>query len=205
MGIRDFSPFGTKAIEVKFNCNRNNCNHEIISEEIEVPSPDYSAENHSDSIRENEGYAVCSNCGAEYEIDIQVGFGGGNIIIDGIADDYIIEIIEHSEEYDTNPDPELNTDNSFGFADIVDMINPLQHIPIVSGLYQSATGDTIGSIATIVGGAIFGGPLGALISAGMVAYKAAQSDSSYQQDLTELEGTTIAMADLRQGYKPYNT
>lgn len=102
MGIRDFSPFGTKAIEVKFNCNRNNCNHEIISEEIEVPSPDYSAENHSDSIRENEGYAVCSNCGAEYEIGIQVGFGGGNIIIDGIADDYIIDIIEHSEEYDTS-------------------------------------------------------------------------------------------------------
>ena len=48
-------------------------------------------------------------------------------------------------------------DTSFGFSDILDIVNPLQHIPLVSNLYQSATGDTMGAIAQIVGGGVFGG------------------------------------------------
>ncbi|HAJ89919.1 MAG TPA: hypothetical protein DCM27_02730 [Rhodospirillaceae bacterium] len=95
-------------------------------------------------------------------------------------------------------------DKSFGFADIVDIVNPLQHIPVVSNLYQSATGDTMGAIAQIVGGAIFGGPVGALVSAGFVAYHAAK-ESEVTGDPQLLAGTTIALADLRQGYKPYNS
>lgn len=91
----------------------------------------------------------------------------------------------------------------FGFGDIIDMINPLQHIPIVNKLYQSATGDTIGAVAMIVGGAIFGGPLGALTSAGIVAYRAARQEG--ETPAPQFEGTTIALADLRQGVKPYNT
>ena len=69
-------------------------------------------------------------------------------------------------------------DESFGFSDIIDMVNPLQHIPVVSNLYQSITGDTIGALAQIVGGGIFGGPIGIVASAGMVAYQAAQKDNS---------------------------
>ena len=44
------------------------------------------------------------------------------------------------------------------------MVNPLHHIPIVSTLYQSITGDTIDPGAKIVGGTLFGGPLGAAFS-----------------------------------------
>lgn len=95
-------------------------------------------------------------------------------------------------------------DKSFGFLDIVDIVNPLQHIPVVSNLYQSATGDTIGAIAKIVGGAVFGGPLGALVSAGVVAYQSAKENEA-TGDTNFFEGTTIALADLRQGYKPYNS
>lgn len=49
----------------------------------------------------------------------------------------------------------------FGFGDLIDMINPLQHIPLVSHLYRSVTGDEIRPISSIVGGTIFGGPAGA--------------------------------------------
>lgn len=97
---------------------------------------------------------------------------------------------------------------SFSFGDLVDIINPLHHIPVVSNLYEAATGDTIGAIAKIVGGAIFGGPIGAVTSAGMVAYQAARShenDTPDISDLNALQGTTIALADLRSGYTPYNT
>jgi len=46
------------------------------------------------------------------------------------------------------------------FADFIDIINPLQHIPIVSTIYRSMTGDTIGGPARILGGLLFGGPVG---------------------------------------------
>lgn len=52
-----------------------------------------------------------------------------------------------------------------GFADILDTLNPLQHIPLLSNLYQSASGDTPPSVgARLAGGALFGGPLGFLAS-----------------------------------------
>lgn len=57
--------------------------------------------------------------------------------------------------------PELVNDDFFGsFADILDVINPLQHIPIVSTLYREFTGDSVSSGARIAGGVLFGGPLG---------------------------------------------
>ena len=44
---------------------------------------------------------------------------------------------------------------------LVDIVNPLQHLPVISTLYRSLTGDTINAPARVVGGALFGGPLGA--------------------------------------------
>jgi len=64
------------------------------------------------------------------------------------------------------------TDNSFKFFgkdgftffDLLDVINPLQHIPVVSTIYRSLTGDEIDPGAKIAGGTLFGGPLGAALS-----------------------------------------
>ena len=52
-------------------------------------------------------------------------------------------------------------ESPFGFADLVDMINPLQHIPLVNIAYQKITGDEIKPISQIIGGGLFGGALGA--------------------------------------------
>ncbi len=52
------------------------------------------------------------------------------------------------------------TESGFSFADLLDIINPLQHIPIVSTIYRQITGDEIGAGARILGGALFGGVLG---------------------------------------------
>ena len=49
----------------------------------------------------------------------------------------------------------------FGFSDFIDIVNPLHHIPLVNYAYREMTGDTIRRIGNIVGGAIFGGPVGA--------------------------------------------
>jgi hypothetical protein len=48
----------------------------------------------------------------------------------------------------------------FTFADLVDMVNPLQHIPVVGHFYRKITGDDIKPVGKIIGGTVFGGPAG---------------------------------------------
>lgn len=56
------------------------------------------------------------------------------------------------------------TPPTFSFGEFLDIINPLQHIPVVGSIYRNFTGDTMSPVARIVGGTIFGGPLGGLAS-----------------------------------------
>jgi hypothetical protein len=56
---------------------------------------------------------------------------------------------------------------SFSFHDVLDTLNPLQHIPVVNAIYRWATGDQPGNVARIVGDGIYGGPIG--LAAGMLA------------------------------------
>jgi hypothetical protein len=59
----------------------------------------------------------------------------------------------------------------FTFGDFIDIINPLQHIPIVSTLYRAITGDEISPHARILGGTLFGGPTGFLAAIANVFYE----------------------------------
>ncbi len=45
---------------------------------------------------------------------------------------------------------------AFGFADFIDIINPLQHIPIIATVYRNFTGDQLGAAPRIIGGALWG-------------------------------------------------
>lgn len=56
-------------------------------------------------------------------------------------------------------------DDSPSFWDLLDVINPLQHIPIVNEIYQDLTGDKIGVAARLAGGGLLGGPIGLVASA----------------------------------------
>jgi hypothetical protein len=76
-------------------------------------------------------------------------------------------------------------DDGLSFWDVLDIVNPLQHIPIVSTLYREITGDQIGDAARLAGGALFGGPIG-LAAAGVdYAVKALTGD--------HIEGHVMAM------------
>ncbi len=55
-------------------------------------------------------------------------------------------------------------DDGFSFSDFIDIINPLQHIPVLSTLYRQLTGDTIDAGPRVMGGTLFGGPIGAVAS-----------------------------------------
>jgi hypothetical protein len=50
-------------------------------------------------------------------------------------------------------------DGKFGWDDFLDVINPLQHIPIVAQIYRAVTGDKIYGAAELIGSLPFG-PLG---------------------------------------------
>lgn len=44
----------------------------------------------------------------------------------------------------------------FSFGDFLDVINPLQHIPIVATIYRNMSGDHIGMVPRVIGGALWG-------------------------------------------------
>jgi hypothetical protein len=49
------------------------------------------------------------------------------------------------------------------FGDLLDVINPLHHIPIVATFYRNMSGDKIGVVSRVVGGALWG-RLGGLVA-----------------------------------------
>ena len=52
-------------------------------------------------------------------------------------------------------------EDGFTFFDFLDIVNPLQHLPVISTLYREITGDHIDPGSRVVGGTLFGGALGA--------------------------------------------
>ncbi len=56
-------------------------------------------------------------------------------------------------------------DDGLTFGDFVDMINPLQHIPLVGHIYREMTGDMIDPMSRIAGSTLFFGPIGTATAA----------------------------------------
>jgi len=50
----------------------------------------------------------------------------------------------------------------FSFADLLDVVNPLQHLPVIGTLYRAITGDRIGTLERIAGDGLYGGLMGAV-------------------------------------------
>lgn len=51
-------------------------------------------------------------------------------------------------------------EDGFSFGDLLDIVNPLHHLPVLATVYRALTGDAIAPAARIFGGALFGGQLG---------------------------------------------
>lgn len=83
-------------------------------------------------------------------------------------------------------------EETFGFFDFLDIINPLQHIPVVATFYQKITGDTIKPACQIAGGALFGGPIGAIAS----TINAMVEESNNGKGITE---STFSLAGIDLG------
>ncbi len=68
--------------------------------------------------------------------------------------------------------PTVRHDN-FGFGDFLNLVNPLNYIPVVSNLYHQANGTQASPVSSIIGGALFGGPLGMAMAGINAVFEAA--------------------------------
>ncbi len=57
------------------------------------------------------------------------------------------------------------------FHHLLDVINPLQHLPVIGTIYRAITGEHIGSIEKIAGDTLYGGMWGAISSVADVAFE----------------------------------
>ncbi|MCE9648049.1 MAG: hypothetical protein K8R18_00365 [Parvibaculum sp.] len=78
--------------------------------------------------------------------------------------------------------------NELSFNDILDTLNPLQHIPVVAEAYRALTGDTISPQAKVAGGALYGGPIGLVLSAADAAIEAVSGKDVGQHVMASLFG-----------------
>lgn len=74
-------------------------------------------------------------------------------------------------------------------TDVIDILNPLQHIPFVATLYRELSGDKISTAAKLAGGALFGGPLGLMASIADSIYEQENGAGVIETALNTLTGT----------------
>lgn len=87
--------------------------------------------------------------------------------------------------------------NGGSFADLVDTINPLQHIPVVSSIYRELTGDQISNQARIAGGALYGGAIGFVASMANSAIDIATGEDIGGHVMASLFGSDAASPDTQ--------
>lgn len=54
--------------------------------------------------------------------------------------------------------------DGFDFKDLIDVINPLHHLPVVGTVYRALTGDELAPAPRVIGGTLFGGIAGFVVS-----------------------------------------
>lgn len=78
---------------------------------------------------------------------------------------------------------------------VIDIINPLQHIPVVSALYRQITGDEIHALARIAGDGLYGGVVGAGLGMADVAMKEITGKDSGETMMAALRPSSATDTD----------
>ncbi len=91
---------------------------------------------------------------------------------------------------------QLFGNDGFTFLDFLDIINPLQHIPVISTLYREITDDTLDPGSRVLGSTLFFGPVGTVVSLANVLV-----DDATGKDMGE---HVMAFFDNEEPYAPGN-
>jgi hypothetical protein len=82
------------------------------------------------------------------------------------------------------------------FHDLLDIINPLQHLPVIGTLYRAITGDTMGTVEKIAGDALYGGLWGAVGAVADTAFEAVTGK--------DFGSTVLAFAEDTLGFRHHD-
>ena len=85
-------------------------------------------------------------------------------------------------------------EDGFSFLDLIDVVNPLHHIPVVGPLYRDITGDVIDLLPQIAGSTLFFGPIGAGLAAVDVVLKETTGSDTGDHILAMLRNPTTTQA-----------
>ncbi len=86
-------------------------------------------------------------------------------------------------------------EEAFGVGDMVDMINPLHHLPLIGPMYRGVTGDDINPAGRVIGGTVFGGILG---GAGSIANIISEEETG--RDLPSLALDKVTQNEAHSAY-----
>lgn len=70
-------------------------------------------------------------------------------------------------------------EDGLGLDDVFDTVNVLNHIPVIADIYQDVTDTVVDPIANVIGGYIYGGPLGLAYASVNLAFEAFTGKSIY--------------------------
>ena len=93
--------------------------------------------------------------------------------------------------------PKADSGESF-FHHVLDVINPLQHLPVVGSIYRAITGEHIGPVEKIAGDTLYGGLWGAVSSIADVAFESITGKSFEDTAMAWIKGdNTPAVASQK--------
>ncbi len=96
--MADFNPI-CESITVRFICPE--CGEEVVSDAMDVPSPDFSAEKNSDSMNYEAFETVCEKCGRTFDVTIYNAMYGGDVEVEDVDDvDVEEEYAEVDDDYE---------------------------------------------------------------------------------------------------------
>jgi hypothetical protein len=98
-------------------------------------------------------------------------------------------------------------EDGLSFRDVLDAVNPLNHIPLVSSWFEKETEHTPSTASKLAGGALLGGPIGFVASLASVIFEHAVGQSPSDAVYAALSGgdtptTELASADSSPAISP---
>jgi hypothetical protein len=88
------------------------------------------------------------------------------------------------------------------FDDVIDIVNPLQHLPVISTVYRAVTGDEIKPAMRILGDIGYGGPSGFVSACAQVLFEAIAGKDVGSQVIAMLTGSDGDKAGSQLAARP---
>lgn len=147
MASFEYNPIA-EFVSLRFTCP--DCGEECISEAFSVPSPDFSAENHSDSINSESYETECQHCGHQFEVSLYTGIYGGEGEISDV--DGLLQVEEEFADNDDYEDEYQEWYNAT-HTEVEKAIDAIEELPeeIRTYLYRLLYTNAITSMETFLG------------------------------------------------------